>query len=94
MKRIFTKTKYANRFDVQYAAESLIEKFGAISVLEVWEKLRGEGLLAFQEDVSRVMKKLAYEKDWDWEFNGRFRFYFLPDEKTMQSKMQFVFSMN
>lgn len=94
MNKFLSKRQFASKLDVKRAAEFLIEKYGAISILEVKNWLRNEGLVAFQSDISRFMKKLAYENNWDWEFNGRFRFYFLPEEDLYKKNLLEVFSLN
>jgi len=94
MNDFLSKRQYASKLDVKRVAEYLIEKYGAISTLEVKNQLRNEGLIAFQTDISRFMKRLAYENNWDWEFNGRFRFYFLPEEDKKEQNLLAVFSLN
>lgn len=90
-----SKKQYADQTDVLRAARHLMKNFGATSILEVKDLLRSQGLIAFQNDISRFMKRLAYHLEWDWEFNGRFRIYFLKEENTFsEKKLRLAFSLN
>ena len=90
-----SKKQFADQTDVLHAAKHLMDKFGATTALEVKEFLGRKGFIAFQNDISRYMKRLAYHLSWDWEFNGRFRIYFVREESVFsKSQLRLSFSLN
>ena len=90
-----SKRQFADRTDVLRAAKHLMKTFGATTTLEVKDFLRKQGLIAFQNDVARQLKRLAYHLNWDYEFNGRFRIYFLREEGAFTEKnLRLAFSLN
>lgn len=90
-----SKKQFADRTDVFRAAKHLMKTFGATTTLEVKDFLRKQGLVAFHNDISRHLKRMAYHLNWDYEFNGRFRIYFLREEGAFSRRnLQLAFSMN
>lgn len=56
-------------------AETLIQKNGSTTTLDVKNHLRTRGYEAFQNDVSRFMQDLTTEESWNFRNNGRYKVY-------------------
>ena len=54
------------------AATELLDKNGKTTTLEVRDHLRAKMFWTEQRDISRWMKELASENEWDSDFNGTF----------------------
>ncbi|MEO1257702.1 MAG: hypothetical protein AAFZ15_02865 [Bacteroidota bacterium] len=87
--------KFADKSDVQFAATHLIHLHGATTTLEVKNMLRSHGFIAFQDDISRFMEMVAFEQDWYYECNGRFKIYSISKEISFSKNINVpAFSLN
>ncbi|HFA50313.1 MAG TPA: hypothetical protein ENJ95_14975 [Bacteroidetes bacterium] len=95
MRQFKSPIKLANKSDVQFAATHLIKTHGATTTLEVKNRLRSNGFIAFQNDVSIFMKIIAAEQGWEQECNGRFRIYSFSDDYYFSKNANIAaFSLN
>lgn len=87
---------YANQEAVKAAAEELIRENGATTTLEVKNKLRNQGFIAYQAEVSRMLDETAQSQGWEFEVNGKFRVYYFarPSNYPGTSQAGFFFSAN
>jgi hypothetical protein len=61
----------------------------------VKNRLRNEGFVAFQAEVSKLMEEVACTLGWEFEWNGRFRIYFFRQVQEQVSSWQLpLFSAN
>jgi len=66
---------YACKSAIYECALRLLQQNGMTTTLEVKMDLRQQGYIAFQNDVSHWMDRIAREEDWKYVCNGEFRIY-------------------
>ena len=66
---------YACKESIRECAERLLAQNGMTTTLEVKMDLRHQGYIAFQNDVSHWMERVAKEEGWSYICNGDFRIY-------------------
>jgi len=70
-----TSNHYADKAAVKRVAEILMLINGETTTLEIKKLLRLEGFIAYQRDVSKMMKALVEENVWTFTCNGIYRTY-------------------
>lgn len=65
---------------IRQVAEALMNQNGITTTLEVKHMLRNQGYWATQKQVSKMMDRIATQKQWFWQCNGRYRYYALYPE--------------
>jgi predicted DNA-binding WGR domain protein len=70
-----TEMKALDKATVLAAAEDLMSKFGSTTTLDVKNRLRTNGYMAAQAEVSQYMDALAREENWAFAQQGNFRVY-------------------
>ena len=73
-----TKHQKADYLTVKMTATTLILAEGVTTTLEVKNKLRKQGYLAFQHDISEQMLEISLRENWIHYDNGLFRIYTFP----------------
>ena len=73
--KTFKTSKYATLQNVKQTAEMLMLLNGSTTTLEVKDFLRLDGFIAYQRQVSDMMKWIQEEYDWSFTCNGVFRSY-------------------
>jgi predicted DNA-binding WGR domain protein len=70
-----TEMKALDKAAVLAAAEELMSKFGTTTTLDVKNRLRNNGFMASQAEVSQWMDVLAREENWAFAQQNNFRVY-------------------
>jgi hypothetical protein len=84
-----------NKSVVKEAAEQLLSENGATTTLEVKNRLRSSHFIAFQSEVSDLLDAVAEEEGWAYQWNGKFRVYYIPQPNDWAAKLGVpAFSVN
>ena len=71
--------KRINRQAVRMAATTLMLAEGSTTTLDVKNRLRKQGYLAQQADVSKWLFAVARQEKWAINDNGTYRVYYFPN---------------
>ena len=82
MNQFTTNASKPDRSVVRAAAYTLMLANKTTTTLEVKNFLRHQGYLAFQNEISPMMDRLAHEEGWIFHFNGNFRIYTFEDDEV------------
>jgi hypothetical protein len=76
-----------NKEMVMKVAAHLIATNGATTTLEVKNNLRSNHYIAFQSEVSDLLEEIAQEKGWAYQWNGKFRIYYIPQDADWAARL-------
>jgi hypothetical protein len=82
--------KTLEKTDIESVFEDLLDKNSQTTSLEVKEELRNKGFWATQAVVGTELRKIADEKECDWNFNGTYRIYYEPGTLMSPTSVQTV----
>lgn len=76
-------------FAVRKIAFDLILEFGYTTTLDVKTALRNSNYSATQNQVSSIMDYLWEEGILDFDYNGKFRIYYIPDQVNYEMQLAY-----
>ncbi|MCC6726751.1 MAG: hypothetical protein IT258_19775 [Saprospiraceae bacterium] len=76
-------TKHIDKEAVKAAALQLLSENGATTTLEVKNNLRSNHYIATQSEVSDLLDEIAGEEGWQFQWNGKFRVYFIAQPQDL-----------